>query len=175
MTLYFHSWQYLVRGWLYRDIIFSPLTIFGEGVIISWHHIFTSDNIGEGVIISWHYTFTPGNIWWGGDCIVTLYFHSWQYLVRGWLYRDIIFSLLTIYTTGTPIFAWTCVDSLLPSDTTSYLVNIGSGNGLLCDGTKPLPEPMLANHQEDLVAFTWRQFQRKYSRILSLKWVWTLP
>ena len=66
MTSYFHSWQYLVRWWLYRDIKFSPLAIFGEGVIISWHYIFT-----------------PDNIWWGGDYIVTLYFHSWQYLVRG--------------------------------------------------------------------------------------------
>ena len=26
-------------------------------------------------------------------------------------------------------------------------VNIGSGNGLLPDGTKPLPEPMLSYHQ----------------------------
>ena len=26
-------------------------------------------------------------------------------------------------------------------------VNIGSGNGLLADGTKPLPEPMLCFHQ----------------------------
>ena len=76
---YFHSWQYFVRGWLYREMIFSPLTIFGQGVIISWHYIFT-----------------PGNIWWGDDYIVTLYFHSWQYLVRGWLYRD-IFSLLKIF------------------------------------------------------------------------------
>ena len=158
MTLYFHPWQYLVRGWLYLDIIFSLLIILVRGwlyrdIILSLLAIF-----GEGVIVSWHYIFTPGNIWWGDDYIVTLYFHSWQ-----------------IYTTGSTIFAWTCVDSLLPSDTTSYLVNIGSGNGLLSDGTKPLPEPMLANHQEDLVAFTWRQFQRKYSRILSLKWVWTLP
>ena len=79
----FHSWQYLVRGWFYRDIIFPFLAIFGEGVIISWH-----------------YTFTPGNIWWGGDYIVTLYFHSWQYLVRGWLYRDIILSLLAIFGEG---------------------------------------------------------------------------
>ena len=82
MTLYFHCWQYLVRGWLYRCIIFSFLTIFGEGVIISWHYIFTHDNL-----------------WWGGDYIVTLYFHSWQYSVRGWLYRD-IFSLLTIFGKG---------------------------------------------------------------------------
>ena len=29
----------------------------------------------------------------------------------------------------------------------SDLVNIGSGNGLLPDGTKPLPEQMLTYHQ----------------------------
>ena len=41
------------------------------------------------------------------------------------------------------------VNSLLPSDNkwcnmaTEIWVNIGSGNGLAPDGTKPLPEPML--------------------------------
>ena len=99
MTLYFHSWQFLVRGWIYRTIIFSLLTIFGAGVIISWHYILTPDNIWLGVIISWHYIFTPLNIWWGGDSILT-YFHSWQYLVRGWKYNDIIFSFLTIFGAG---------------------------------------------------------------------------
>ena len=34
-------------------------------------------------------------------------------------------------------------------------VNIGSGNGLLPDGTKPLPEPMLTYHQEGPVTFIW--------------------
>ena len=140
VTLYFHPWQYLVRGWIYRDIIFSPLTIFSEGVNISWHYIFTPDNIqwggeyivtlyfhswqylvrgwlycdiifsllaifGEGVIISWHYIFTPDNIQWGGEYIVTLYFHSWQYLVRRWLHRDIIFSPLTVFGQGV-IISW---------------------------------------------------------------------
>ena len=112
VTQYSHPWQYLVRGWLYRDIIFSLLTIFHEGVIISWNdiltpgniwwggiyiltYIFTPDNIWWGVIISWHYIFTPDSIWSGGDYIVTQYSHPWQYLVQGWLYRDIIFSLLT--------------------------------------------------------------------------------
>ena len=88
MTLYFQPWQYLVRWWIYRDIIFSLLIIFGEGMIISWHYIFT-----------------PGNIWWGGDYIVTLYFHSWRYLVRGWLYREIVFSLLIIFGEGM-IISW---------------------------------------------------------------------
>ena len=112
MTLYFHPWQYLVRGWLYRDIIFSLLTIFGQGVIISWHYIFTPDNIWSGgdyivtlYFHSWqYYIFTPGNIWSGDDYIVTLYFHSWQYLMRGWLYRD-IFSLLKIFGEGV-IISW---------------------------------------------------------------------
>ena len=40
------------------------------------------------------------------------------------------------------------VNSLWPSDAIQYgdnrfWVNTGSGNGLLPDGTKPLPEPML--------------------------------
>ena len=87
VTLYFHSWQYLVRGWLYPDI-FLLLTIFSEGVNILWHYIFT-----------------PDNIWWGGDYIVTLYFYSWQYLVRGWWYCDTIFSLLTIFGEGV-IISW---------------------------------------------------------------------
>ena len=30
---------------------------------------------------------------------------------------------------------------------TGILVNLGPGNGLLPDGTKPLPEPMLIYHQ----------------------------
>ena len=38
------------------------------------------------------------------------------------------------------------------------LVNNGSGNGLLPDGTKPLPDPMLTNHQWSLVTFISGQF-----------------
>ena len=53
------------------------------------------------------------------------------------------------------------------------LTNIVSGNVLL-PGTKPLPEPMLTNHQGGLGAFTWRQFHMDCSRYLSLIWVWIL-
>ena len=109
VTLYFHSRQYLGKGWLYRGIIFSLPTIFGEGVIISWRYIFTPDNIWgggdyivtlyfhswryfmRGVIISWHYIFTPDNIWGGGDYIVTLYFRSPRIWHWGWLYLNIFF------------------------------------------------------------------------------------
>ena len=38
-------------------------------------------------------------------------------------------------------------------------VNIGSSNGLLPDGTKPLTETMLACHQLGLAAFIWGQSQ----------------
>ena len=37
-------------------------------------------------------------------------------------------------------------------------VNIGSGNGLVPDGTKPLPEPMLTSHRWTSVAFIWEGF-----------------
>ena len=41
-------------------------------------------------------------------------------------------------------------------------------NGSLPNGTKPLPEPMLTNHQSCLVTFTPGQFLQKWSRGLSL-------
>ena len=39
-----------------------------------------------------------------------------------------------------------------PYDDTNY-VNIGLDNGLLLDGTKPLPEPMLTYHQYGPLTF----------------------
>ena len=66
------------------------------------------------------------------------------------------------------------INSTWPSDTIWHygnLVNIGSDNGLLPDGTKPLPEPMSTSHPWGLMAFTWGHFHRKYWRHLSLAWV----
>ena len=54
------------------------------------------------------------------------------------------------------------------------LVNTGSGNGLLPDGTKPLPEPMLTHLQWGLVAFIWGQFHKRYLSHHSLKLAWKL-
>ena len=53
-------------------------------------------------------------------------------------------------------------------------VKIGSGNGLMPNGTKPLPEPMLTYHQYDHVAFTWGQFHWKCSKYQSLNCIWKL-
>ena len=58
----------------------------------------------------------------------------------------------------------TCIDIIRKMGTIStrsqYVtliwVNIGSGNGLLPDGTKPLPEPMLTYHQSGPVIITLR-------------------
>ena len=44
---------------------------------------------------------------------------------------------------------------------TQIWVNIGSGNGLLPDGTKPLPALQLTDHQY-LLKITWGQFQKNF-------------
>ena len=44
--------------------------------------------------------------------------------------------------------------------TTYILVSFGSGKGPLPDSTKPLPEPMLTNHQGGVITKTWEQFHR---------------
>ena len=49
---------------------------------------------------------------------------------------------------------------------TQIWVNIGTGNGLLPDDTKPLPEPMLTNIQRSFVLSTLKQFYRKRMRYL---------
>ena len=41
----------------------------------------------------------------------------------------------------------------LPEPMLTIWVNVGLGNGLVPDSTKPLPEPMLTNHQLGVVAF----------------------
>ena len=47
---------------------------------------------------------------------------------------------------------------------TEIWVNIGSGNGLLPDGTKPLPEPMLTFHNLSPVTFILGLFQEMPQR-----------
>ena len=49
----------------------------------------------------------------------------------------------------TPITHWPCY----AIGQQKFCVNIGSGNGLLLDGTKPLPQPMLTDHQWSPVKF----------------------
>ena len=52
-------------------------------------------------------------------------------------------------------------------------VKISSGNGLLPDGTKPLPELMLTGHQWSPVTFILGQFHKRWLNHQSLKSVVT--
>ena len=49
--------------------------------------------------------------------------------------------------------------------TSKIWINVGSGNGLLPDDTKPLPEPMLTYHQLGPIKFIWWQFYKRYPAI----------
>ena len=71
----FYYRQNLVCRWWYRDIVFLLETKFGVGVIISWHHISTHENIGVG--------------WLYRD---NIYFQFPQSLVWEYLYHDISFQ-----------------------------------------------------------------------------------
>ena len=89
-----------------------------------------------------------------------------HYLSQCWL------SSLSPYGVARP--QW--VNSLWPTDTIwrQRSVNIGSGNSLLPDGTKPLPEPMLTGHPWSSVTFTEGQFHKQCLDHQSLKSVWKL-
>ena len=47
-----------------------------------------------------------------------------------------------------------------------------SGNDLLADSTKPLPQPVLTNHQSGLVPFIWWHYQEKIWRYQAVKQDW---
>ena len=56
------------------------------------------------------------------------------------------------------------------------LVNIGSGNGLLTDGTKPLPEPIMSKvllHSITPEEFqcSWAYIHNMFSQITPLEWL----
>ena len=57
---------------------------------------------------------------------------------------------------------------------TEIWVNIGSGNGLLPDGTKPLPEPMFTYHKYGPLTFIWGQFHKRYLSHWPQKSAWKL-
>ena len=55
---------------------------------------------------------------------------------------------------------------------TEIWINIGLGNGLLPDGTKPLPEQMLTDHQRSSVTFISGHFHKRCLNHQSLNSVW---
>ena len=53
-------------------------------------------------------------------------------------------------------------------------VDVGLGDGLLLDGTKPIPELIWTYHWWGPVVFTCKQFHWKCSAFQSVKWVWKI-
>ena len=47
-------------------------------------------------------------------------------------------------------------------------LNTGSGDGLLPNGPKQVPEPVLTNHQWGSVTFTWEQFYSEFSNVFEI-------
>ena len=59
--------------------------------------------------------------------------------------------------------------SLMMPQVTRIWVNIGSGNDLLPDGAKPLPEPMLIYNQEGPTAFIWGHYHNMIWRSIPIR------
>ena len=95
---------------------------------------------------------------------------------RSWAWQIVlIFYTEIIYLR--PNLRLNCVNSLWLSDcymTSWKLVNIGSGNGLLLSGTKPLTEPMLNSGLRDFLihVFIRGHLRKKYSKYQSLWWIY---
>ena len=51
---------------------------------------------------------------------------------------------------------------MTPYMATRIWVNIGSDNGLLYDGMKPLPEPKLTMHQQGPITLISGKFRKRY-------------
>ena len=57
---------------------------------------------------------------------------------------------------------------------TEIMVNIGADKGLLPDGTKPLPKPLLTDHQLSPVTCILKQIHKRFRTQQSLKSIWKL-
>ena len=89
---------------------------------------------------------------------------SWEVVSKGGRQLDERIKSAKTFKRQKPVQQW--VD--WGHEVTEICVNIGSGNGLLPDVTKPLLEVMLIYHYYGPVAFMWGQFHRKYLRYLEI-------
>ena len=64
---------------------------------------------------------------------------------------------------------------MMPFGTAEVEVNIGSGNGLLPNGTKPSPEPMLTYHQYGSLKFILDKVKISITEITHYKFGTTSP
>ena len=127
----------------------SYILWYGSGVggAISSFFIFSIREISVFVIVQM-YLLSPLNhihIWY----LIDVFENSkhWENNWGIWLYNhQPRFELKSLWSSDAIL--WWC----------GQWVNIGSGNGLLPDGTKPMPEPMLLSHWWDPVAFSLEHF-----------------
>ena len=80
-------------------------------------------------------------------------------------------KITTIYWEWTDVLLTHC-SLLIPYGNID--ICLGWGNGLLSDGTKPLPKPMLTYHPWGSLAFSWGQVHRNGSKYHSLQNSWML-
>ena len=137
---------------LYHKLLF--IRFFYQTIVAWWHHMVTwiwvidlarNGNLGcANAILGC----AKCHLWWNSP---------WKWKNNGhfWVCNQLI------YPCKTRVHGWLA--------NTMIWVNTGSGNGLLPDGIKPLPEPMLTNHQRGPLAFSWGQFHRNWVRCHSLQ------
>ena len=95
-----------------------------------------------------------------------------------WLLSYTGFRIIPLaYMSYNYLLDWmTSFNSMWPGDFIWHHIcfNIGSGIGLLTDGTKPLPELMLTYCQNCPLTFIWGQFHKRYHSNQLLKLIWKL-
>ena len=87
----------------------------------------------------------------------------WEYnsfLSSIWIYH-IWYAKCQPFCLGLSVVAW-------------WYGAIGSSNDLLLDGTKPLPEPVMTNHQWVFMVLNSDLFHKQCSGYWFLKWVWNI-
>ena len=175
------NWQ---EGFFYFDI--HHFFLIKTNLFFTWtaHDDLLS---GQKRLFIFHVIFCSWNI--NDGCCTVLFLWQWHLVFRFVLAEKIyIRQRHALVLTLNPRSYWLefplmlkweysrIINSLWPSDAILWQiwVNIGSGNGLLPDGTKPLPEPMFTDHQWSPVTFILGQFHMRCFNHQSLKSVWKL-
>ena len=89
--------------------------------------------------------------------------HSWTNCASMWLVHRMEISSVS--------FSFKCE----PHIAISFWINIGSNNGLLPKGAKPLPKPMLTYHWMISMTLTWKQFHQMRSLTVSVIYIREFP
>ena len=107
-----------------------------------------------------------------GPVVRSISFHRraiWQEMPKTWS-REIHLDIVTYLCSHFPVWVSELTHcGLVTPYGNKDLGQHGSGNGLVPDGSKPLPEPMLTDHQWSSVTFISGQFHKRCLNHQSLK------